>query len=613
LVIDAGVLVAATVVDPDAPTALLIEAAKRGTVEMVVCDQLMDDVRRALRSHLLRDRLDGEESEQFMDVLAHVGRRMHDPVLPPRIVSDPGDDYIVALANASNADAVVTGDRDLLNHPDLFPPAVNPREAASVFDLGWYRPSLSANARPDRDGSEHSDGQRQAEANDSARPTKVSRDKPKEQDRARGSDAHGLSIRPLYAPLSGRGMDREAVARNQRARLYGGMIETVSQRGYHATTVARVLGLAGVSRRTFYEQFSDKEECFLATYDIVIARARKVMLEAWKGERGWANRLHAACKALLHDVAESPKGSRLVLVDSLGIGPKARERMQLAGFTFERLVATAFQASPDGVGFPQLTSRGIVGGVRHVLFMRMLENRERELYALPDEVLDWIESYRTPAVAGLRTIAVAPRVPPTPAAFLAREDRRARVLSSVVHLTLDEGYARLTDPQIAQFAGISTEAFHKQFVNKEECFLAVLDEFAQEVVDAMRPNIEIADSWPQAVCQTMAAFVDHLVAHQALLRIAFIDLFEVGPGMVSRMTKLVEGVIKLLIDSGPVPRSGPRIANEAVTGALWAIISSYVANDRISRLPALVDHMAFVLLAPYVGPAQAVAAIQHKA
>ena len=117
-------------------------------------------------------------------------------------------------------------------------------------------------------------------------------------------------------------MDREEVARNQRIRLYGAMIESISQRGYHATTVAHVIGLAGVSRRAFYEQFSNKEQCFLAPYDIVVAGTRKRMLDAWAGERGWANRVHAACKTMLDEVAENPKGPRLVLVDSLGIGPK---------------------------------------------------------------------------------------------------------------------------------------------------------------------------------------------------------------------------------------------------------------------------------------------------
>jgi AcrR family transcriptional regulator len=406
-------------------------------------------------------------------------------------------------------------------------------------------------------------------------------------------------------------MDREEVARNQRARLYGAMIESISQRGYQATTVAHVIGLAGVSRRAFYELFSNKEQCFLATYDIVVARARKRVLDAWGQERGWANRLHAGCKALLDDVAESPKGPRLVLVDALGIGPKARERMQLAGFTFERLVAGAFQMAPDGVGFPRLTARGIVGGVRHAVFTRMLEHREHELYALTDEVLDWIESYRIPAAARLGVPAVSAQghQPPTPAAFLARDDKRARVLGSVVHLTLDEGYSHLTDPQIAQFAGVSTEAFHKQFASKEDCFLAVLDEFVREALDSVAGSFDDVVSWPEGVYRAMAEFVEYLVGHEALLRIAFIDLFEVGPGVVGRMTRSVEGFTKFLTEHGPEPRRGPNVALEAVTGALWAIISGYVAGGRLSRLPCLVDHLTFTVLAPYVGPKAAVESI----
>jgi AcrR family transcriptional regulator len=409
-------------------------------------------------------------------------------------------------------------------------------------------------------------------------------------------------------------MERDEVARNQRTRLYGGMIESVSQRGYHATTVAHVIALAGVSRRAFYELFPNKEECFLSTYDIVIARARKRVIDAWTEERGWANRLHAGCKALLDDVAAKPKGPRLVLVDSLGVGPAARGRMQLAGLAFERLVEGAFQGAPDGVGFSGLTARGIVGGVRHAVFRRMLEHRERELVTLTDEVLDWMESYRIPAAARLGVPArfASDHQQLEPAAFLARDDKRARALSSVVHLTLDEGYASLTDPQIARFAGVSTEAFHKQFASKEDCFLAVLDEFVREALDAVEGSFEDAPSWEAGVYRAVTAFVEYLAGHEALLRIAFIDLFEVGPAMVGRMTRSVEGFTKLIVAQGPAPRRGPEVAMEAITGALWAIISAYVGSRRLQRLPCAVDHLTFTVLAPYVGPKAAVEAIQAE-
>jgi AcrR family transcriptional regulator len=420
-------------------------------------------------------------------------------------------------------------------------------------------------------------------------------------------------LTPLYRrlPHGPNGMGRAEVERNQRSRLFGAMIEGVARNGYEHTTVAHVIALAGVSRRAFYELFANKEDCFLGTYDIVVAQHRKRLLQAWLAEHGWANRMRSSCASLLEGVARSPKGPRLVLVDSLGIGPRARERMQLAGLVFERIVAKAFSLAPEEVVFPQLTSRIVVTGVRHLVFLRILERRHRQLAELPDEVLDWIEAYRIPPNMRLRTLSLGrpAHLPPMPAAFLTGEDKRARVLGSVVHLTLDEGYSTLTDPQIAEFAGVSTEAFHRQFSSKEECFLAVLDEFVAETLDCVRPSMQNVDSWEEGVYHAIDAFVMHLIAHQALLRIAFIDLFEVGPAMIGRMTRSVADFTAMLTESGPPPQRGPLIAKEAVTGAMWGIISSLVTNNRLSRLPALVDHLAFTVLAPYVGARAAMEAI----
>jgi len=389
------------------------------------------------------------------------------------------------------------------------------------------------------------------------------------------------------------------------------MIESVYEHGYPDTTVAQVIALAGVSRRAFYEQFANKEECFLATHDIVVARARKVAMDAWAREQGWANRLHAACKALFDDIAASPKGPQLVLVDSLGVGPQARTRMALAGCTFERLVAIGFQAAPDKVELSQLTTRAIVGGIRHVAFTRVHSHREQELYTLTDEVLDWVEAYRSPIAARLTVngLSYPPAVAPTSAAFLAGADKRSRVLSSVIHLTLDTGYSELTDPQIAQFAGVSTEAFHKHFASKTDCFLAVLDEFADEALDAVRHAMEKACSWPQAVRLAVATLIERFVANEALSRLAFIDIFEVGPRIVGSMARSVEDFISLLSATGPEARRGPAVSSEALTGAIWGIVSGYVANGRLRNLPCLVDQITFIVLAPYVGPKAAIEAI----
>jgi len=419
-------------------------------------------------------------------------------------------------------------------------------------------------------------------------------------------------IAPLYRrlPRGPHTLGREAVVRNQRARLYGAMIESVSRHGYDATTVARVIALAGVSRRAFYEHFANKEECFLATYDHVVARARRRMLTAWASERGWSQRLRAAFHALLDQAADAPAAAHLVLVDGLGIGTQARERLELAGFTFERLIARALAHAPSEAGFSAGMPRAVIGGLRHVAFRRTLEQRQSELPALAGDVFDWIDCYRSPMAARLNGRGVVrAQPPPQPAAFLAREGCRAKLLGAVVHLTLDGGYGALSDPQIADFAGVSTEAFHSEFADKEACYLAVLDEFVGEALDSVAPRMRDAESWPRAVHVGIAAFVEYLVTHRALLQIAFVDLFELGAATIGRMTRSVEALTKLLTDGAPAPIHGPAIALEAVTGAVWAMIGTCVAMNGASALPALVDELAFTVLAPYIGQRAAHAAL----
>jgi AcrR family transcriptional regulator len=408
-------------------------------------------------------------------------------------------------------------------------------------------------------------------------------------------------------------MEREQVVQNQRARLCGAMIEAVAGSGWAATTVAGVLELAGVSRRSFYEQFSNKEECLMATYDTVVTRSRKLVIDAWSAERGWDNRLHAACKALLDDIAAAPKAPRLVLVESLGAGPTVREHMQLAAHAFDRLVAFALSSAPRDARLPRLTCRAIVAGVRHVLFTHLLEGREQQLYTLTEEVLDWCESYRSPLAARLAiTSSAAEERPagPAPVAFLSGEGERARAFSSLIHLTFDDGYASLLDAQIAQFAGISTEVFHRQFASKEQCFLALLDEIAQDARRCARLRMTAAASWPESVRLGIGAFVDYLVEHDALARVAFVELFQAGPAIIPRLTRSVEELLRSLTEAAPEPRRGPLIAEQAVAGALWGIVSSYPLGNRLSRLRGLVDQLSFFVLAPYIGAEAAVEAIE---
>ncbi len=419
-----------------------------------------------------------------------------------------------------------------------------------------------------------------------------------------------LSAMYRRLPHGPHGMGRDAVARHQRARLFGAMIEAVHRQGYKTTTVAHVIALAGVSRRAFYEQFANKEDCFLGTYDIAVARAKRRMVDGWMNERGWANRVHRACQALVEDVSRNVKSSRLVLIEGLGLGARSRERLMRSAVAFERVLAEGFRAAPDGVQLPPLGPKAIVGGGRYLMFDRLLNDRVEELPGLTDELLDWISAYRSPAARIGVSRTAPPHRPAEPAHFLESEEKRARVLGAVVHLTLDEGYLELTDPQIAQFAGMSTESFHKHFPSKQECFLAVVDEFVDETIETIAAGAARASNWPEAAYLGVKAGVDHFVAHPGLTRMAFVDLFDVGPVVTECLDRSLGKLAEMLREGSPEARRAPLISHEAVVGAMWAIVSSYAVRKRVKYLPSLTDHLAFLVLAPYVGPKMAGQAIE---
>jgi AcrR family transcriptional regulator len=421
-------------------------------------------------------------------------------------------------------------------------------------------------------------------------------------------------LTPLYKrlPHGPHGLGREEVARHQRARLYGGMVESVYQRGYAGTSVAHVIALAGVSRRAFYEQFSNKEDCFLSTYDALVAASRKRVLQAWLSERGWANRLYAACQVFLEGISHDPRGANLVLVESVGIGPRGHERLQVTATAFERVVATGFSLTPDGIALPPLAPRAIVGGVRFVVMRRVRERRHEELAGLTDELLDWINSYRSSAITRLRTLGSGrpPHLVAKRARFLTREDRRSAVMDAMVQLALEDGYTNITDAEIARAAAVSTEAFHREFPNKEECLLAVVDEFAAEAHDAVRRATRNDTEWPEAVHKGVEALIGYCAAHPGLVKLSFIDLFDAGNGMVERVSGVLDGFINVMTERIPEPQRAPNVAAEAIMGAIWAILSSYAPHDRLRYLPCLVDHLTFLILAPYIAPRPAVEAIE---
>jgi AcrR family transcriptional regulator len=164
----------------------------------------------------------------------------------------------------------------------------------------------------------------------------------------------------------------KSVAEIQRARLLAAMTDVACERGAGNVTVAQVVERAGVSRRTFYELFSDREECFLAAFDDGMARASGYVLGAYDPEAGWAERVRSALTALLEFVDVERGVGRVLIVESLGAGTEALERRRRVLACIISVVGEGRSDVKGGEGPPSLTAEGAVGAVFSVIHARLL-------------------------------------------------------------------------------------------------------------------------------------------------------------------------------------------------------------------------------------------------
>jgi AcrR family transcriptional regulator len=408
---------------------------------------------------------------------------------------------------------------------------------------------------------------------------------------------------PLYAKLRPRpnGPGRDAVARNQRVRLYGAMIEGVAAHGYAATTVVELTTMAGVSKRTLYELFPSKEACFLSTYELVVRRAVKRINAAYRGERDWMTGLRSAFEAFAAVVVEEPKAAKLAVVEALGAGPVALELMERTSLVFERMIASSFAQAPDGVVLPPVVVKGIAGGLGRVARLRLCDGNVEELSARTEELLNWALSYRSPAAELLVTALPRPPAPPRPCAER-EEDAHIRILRTAARLAASDGYAQLSAARIIHEAEVSGETFFELHDGSEQCFEAALDLLAAEALASVMRAARPAPDWTAAVRLGLAGLLRHVADHPEFGQVMFVEIFAAGPAAIDRRTRLMDSFAALLGAPIPSSRRPPRLVAEATAGAIWEILHHHVVRGSTHRLPGLCDHAAYMVLAPLVGP-----------
>lgn len=191
-------------------------------------------------------------------------------------------------------------------------------------------------------------------------------------------------------PRGRHGLPRETVTESQRIRIHQAMIEVVAQRGYPETRVVDVIGVAGVSRKTFYELFDSKEDCFLAAYDVLLGNLLEDASNAFESKPGapWAERIAAALETLLEHLARHPDQARFAIVEVLAAGPKALARRDAALRQFTGFIEAG--RAETSVELPGITSIAVAGGINELLYSEILHGAAGRLPSRLPDLMFWV-------------------------------------------------------------------------------------------------------------------------------------------------------------------------------------------------------------------------------
>lgn len=472
---------------------------------------------------------------------------------------------------------------------------------------------------------------------------------------------HSQPPRPRPArrtlPRGSQALPREQVAADQLQRLLSAMIDSVGEKGYRATTISDLVGRAGVSRKTFYEHFANKQECLLATFDVIAEDGRHRAISAYEAADGLHDGVEAAIKALFEATIDNPDSARLNMVEIAAAGPAGIERRERAADEYRRFVRGMLQRAPDDETVPEAVVRAVVGGLNRILYSLVRHGQRAELRQLVPDLMRWVTCYRpTPALLAAAATSTAAdrsvgaeafeapseggdsatvsrgrfgpiggRAPGTLASSaggdlklthgatnvlrsFALHNQRDRILDAVANLTAAGGYADLTVEKIAGEAAMSLQTFYDHFKSKEEAFLFTYEVGHSRGLALVERAYLAQPDWPSGVKAAVAVLLGYLGSEPAFARVALLHMLIAGPRTAERANAGITEYLSVLepgFEETPQHRRPPAITIEAIGGGLFELMYGYVMRNRVTELASLTTHATYVALAPFIGPEDA--------
>ena len=197
---------------------------------------------------------------------------------------------------------------------------------------------------------------------------------------------HASTMRP---PPGRHPLPKEFIAQHQRARIISALAEETVEKGYRAVTVADIVRRAGIARNTFYENFSSKEDCFLAASEFAVKEALRRVVDAAGKVDSWPGRVNAGLAAFLHYVASEPALARTCIVEALSAGPAAVERYERSIQAFVPLFRMGRKVSPTVTSCRRRSRRRSSAASSGSIYQRIVMGQTEQIEELLPELVEF--------------------------------------------------------------------------------------------------------------------------------------------------------------------------------------------------------------------------------
>jgi AcrR family transcriptional regulator len=420
----------------------------------------------------------------------------------------------------------------------------------------------------------------------------------------------------------------QATKLTQRERALAAMTHLAASSGYAQSTVAQIAREAGISRAKFYEEFKDKEDCFIAAQRQLATQLTDEVHDAMR-ESAAVDTWRATAEALVGFALREPATFNVLTHEAMIAGPRAREERDRLMSQLGETLQEAFAQVPDGAPAPDISSALVIGGVVRLLGVR-LRRGEQSSAGLIGDLIEWIDSYSTAArpprwrdlaAHGAPPIAatVRPSGPPPPRSLPKGRHRlpaetvvqiqRERIVHAAAAAIQGKSYANITVAEIVAAAGISREGFYTHFHDKGEVFAQVRELIFEQMVAATAGAFfEAQSTWPERIWTTQSGFIGFVVTQPSFAYFGFVESYALGPASALRVdeymiafTMFLQEGYRQRAEAAPLSRT----AGEAIACAVMEIYTYYLRHHPAEDLWKLAAPLAQMVLAPFIGVEEA--------